>query len=68
MSELDVIRDAEERGRTDLWPFWRRAYADGDPLPTLTCQVSRPRHRFDEGDALPDEYRGLLLKMLRHEG
>jgi ring-1,2-phenylacetyl-CoA epoxidase subunit PaaA len=68
MSEVDVIRDAEERGRTDLWPFWRRAYADGDPLPTLTCRVTRPRHRFDEGDPLPDEYRGLLLKMLRHEG
>jgi ring-1,2-phenylacetyl-CoA epoxidase subunit PaaA len=68
VSELDVIRDAEERGRTDLWPFWRRAYADGDPLPMLTCQVSRSRHRFDEGDPLPEEYRGLLLKMLRHEG
>jgi hypothetical protein len=68
MSELDVIREAEERGRTDLWPFWRRAYADGNPLPALTCQVSRPHHRFDEGDPLPEEYRGLLLKMLRHEG
>jgi ring-1,2-phenylacetyl-CoA epoxidase subunit PaaA len=68
MTELDVIQDAEERGRTDLWPFWRRAYADGDPLPALECRVSRPRHRFDEGDPLPEEYRGLLLKMLRHEG
>jgi ring-1,2-phenylacetyl-CoA epoxidase subunit PaaA len=34
--------------RRDLWPFWRPAYAQGDPL--------------------PDEYRELLLKMLRHEG
>ena len=54
-------------GRSDLWPFWRRAYAQGDPLPRLDCAV-RPAHRFDEGDPLPDEYRALLLKMLRHEG
>jgi ring-1,2-phenylacetyl-CoA epoxidase subunit PaaA len=66
--EMAVIEDAERRGRTDLWPFWRRAYAQGDPLPRLACRVSRPAHRFDEGDPLPDEYRGLLLKMLRHEG
>jgi ring-1,2-phenylacetyl-CoA epoxidase subunit PaaA len=55
-------------GRPDLWPFWRAAYAQGDPLPRLECAVSRPSYRFDEDDALPDEYRGLLLKMLRHEG
>jgi len=66
--EMRVIEDAEQRGRTDLWPFWRRAYALGDPLPSLACTVSRPEHRFDEGDRLPDEYRDLLLKMLRHEG
>src|SRR5207245_7685723 len=30
--------------------------------------AGRPAHRFDEGDPLPDEYRSLLLKMLRHEG
>ncbi|MBI4611647.1 MAG: phenylacetate-CoA oxygenase subunit PaaI [Candidatus Rokubacteria bacterium] len=51
-----------------LWPFWRKAYAQGDPLPALTCQVSRPNYRFDEGDALPVEYTALLLKLLRHEG
>ncbi len=68
MSEMSVIAEAEERGRTDLWPFWRRVYAQGDPLPRLTCQVSRPTYRFDEGDLLPEEYKGLLLKMLRHEG
>jgi hypothetical protein len=67
-SEMGVIEDAEQRGRTDLWPFWRRVYAKGDPLPVLACQVSRPEYRFDEGDALPAEYRGLLLRMLKHEG
>jgi ring-1,2-phenylacetyl-CoA epoxidase subunit PaaA len=67
-SEMRVIEDAEQGGRTDLWPFWRRAYAQGDPLPKLACTVSRPAHRFDEGDPLPDEYRALLLKMLKHEG
>ncbi|MBI3455192.1 MAG: phenylacetate-CoA oxygenase subunit PaaI [Candidatus Rokubacteria bacterium] len=68
MSEMTVIAEAEARGRTDLWPFWRRAYAQGDPLPKLACQVSRPSYRFDEGDPLPEEYKGLLLRMLRHEG
>jgi ring-1,2-phenylacetyl-CoA epoxidase subunit PaaA len=52
----------------ELWPLWRRAYAQGDPLPTLACTVNRPSHRFEEGDPLPDEYKTLLLKMLRHEG
>lgn len=66
--EMSVIEDAERRGRTDLWPFWRRAYAHGDPLPRLECRVSRPVHRFDEGEPLPEDYRALLLKMLRHEG
>jgi hypothetical protein len=50
--EMDVIREAEERGRADLWPFWRRAYAGGDPLPRIDCTVSRPAYRFDEGDPL----------------
>ncbi len=68
MSELTQIEEAEQRGRTDLWPFWRKAYAQGDPLPKLTCQVSRPAYRFDEGEPLPEEYKGLLLRMLRHEG
>jgi ring-1,2-phenylacetyl-CoA epoxidase subunit PaaA len=67
-SEMTVIEDAERRGRTELWPFWRRVYAEGDPLPRFTPPADRPRQRFDEGDPLPDEYRSLLLKMLRHEG
>jgi ring-1,2-phenylacetyl-CoA epoxidase subunit PaaA len=67
-SESAVIDAAERRGRSELWPFWRRAYAVGDPLPTLTSETGRSAYRFDEGDALPDEYRSLLLKMLRHEG
>lgn len=68
MSEMDVIRDAEERGRTELWPFWRKAYAQGDPLPRFSAPAGRPRHRFDEGDPLPEEYKTLLLRMLAHEG
>jgi ring-1,2-phenylacetyl-CoA epoxidase subunit PaaA len=49
------------------WPFWRRVYAAGDPLPQFPpAAASAPR--FDEGDALPAEYRDLLIKMLRHEG
>src|SRR3989442_98055 len=51
----------------DGWPFWRRVYAAGDPLPRFT-RATAPAQRFDEGDALPPEYRDLLLKMLRHEG
>ena len=67
MSEMDAIIDAEERGRTELWPFWRKAYAKGDPLPAFPAPASRSYH-FDEGDPLPEEYKGLLLRMLRHEG
>jgi 1,2-phenylacetyl-CoA epoxidase catalytic subunit len=67
MSEMDPIVDAEERGRTELWPFWRRAYAAGDPLPPFPSPPSRA-HRFDEGDPLPEEYKALLIRMLRHEG
>jgi ring-1,2-phenylacetyl-CoA epoxidase subunit PaaA len=59
---------APKPGRVDLWPFWRKAYAESSPLPELKCQVSRPAYRFDEGDPLPGEYKNLLLKMLRHEG
>jgi ring-1,2-phenylacetyl-CoA epoxidase subunit PaaA len=51
----------------DDWPFWRRVYASGDPLPRFT-RDTKPAQRFDEGDALPAEYRELLIKMLRHEG
>ena len=68
MSDMTGIEDAEQRGRTDLWPFWRKAYAQGDPLPRLVAPASRPACRFDEGEPLPDEYLSLLLKMLRHEG
>jgi ring-1,2-phenylacetyl-CoA epoxidase subunit PaaA len=67
MSEIDTILDAEERGRTGLWPFWRKAYADGDPLPAFPAPPARA-NRFDEGDPLPEEYKALLLRMLRHEG
>lgn len=58
---------ADGGARADLWPFWRRAYASGDPLPRLEAPPS-PGYQFDEGDPLPEEYRALLLKMLRHEG
>jgi 1,2-phenylacetyl-CoA epoxidase catalytic subunit len=64
---MDTIIDAEERGRTELWPFWRKAYATGDPLPAFPAPASRA-YRFDEGDPLPEEYKSLLLRMLRHEG
>jgi ring-1,2-phenylacetyl-CoA epoxidase subunit PaaA len=67
MSEMDAIVEAEERGRTDLWPFWRKAYAKGDPLPAFPAPASRA-YRFDEGDPLPEEYKALLIRMLRHEG
>jgi 1,2-phenylacetyl-CoA epoxidase catalytic subunit len=67
MSEMDAIQQAEERGRTELWPMWRPLYAQGDPLPRF-APPARPQHRFDEGDPLPEEYKDLLLKMLRHEG
>ncbi|HEY3100370.1 MAG TPA: Phenylacetic acid catabolic protein [Methylomirabilota bacterium] len=51
----------------DGWPFWKRLYADGDPLPRFVHDSDSAPH-FDEGDALPAEYRELLIKMLRHEG
>jgi 1,2-phenylacetyl-CoA epoxidase catalytic subunit len=63
-SEQDSRR---ERG-AGRWPFWTAIYAAGDPLPDLSCKTSRPQYVFDEGDELPDEYRSLLMKMLRHEG
>lgn len=52
----------------EAWPLWRRAYAGGDPLPAFPRREGPSPHRFEEGDPLPDEYRGLLLKMLAHEG
>jgi ring-1,2-phenylacetyl-CoA epoxidase subunit PaaA len=60
--------DAMRESGSDLWPFWSRVYAQGDPLPDLRCSVNRPQYSFDEGEELPDEYRRLLMKMLRHEG
>ena len=65
--DMDTIVEAEERGRTDLWPFWRKAYAKGDPLPAFPASASRA-YRFEEGDPLPEEYKALLIRMLRHEG
>jgi hypothetical protein len=67
MSEMDTILDAEERGRTGLWPFWRKCYAQGDPLPAFPAPATRA-YRFEEGDPLPEEYKALLIRMLRHEG
>jgi ring-1,2-phenylacetyl-CoA epoxidase subunit PaaA len=68
----DEHSEASERGERvrggGLWPFWTRIYAQGDPLPDLSCKVSRPEYNFDEGDELPEDYRALLMKMLRHEG
>src|SRR5579864_5400033 len=68
----DEIGDDAERGERirggGLWPFWTRIYAQGDPLPDLSCKIDRPEHNFDEGDELPEDYRNLLMKMLRHEG
>jgi 1,2-phenylacetyl-CoA epoxidase catalytic subunit len=54
------------RPAADDWPFWKRVYAQGDPLPHFERKA--PARRFEEGDPLPPEYRELLLKMLRHEG
>jgi 1,2-phenylacetyl-CoA epoxidase catalytic subunit len=69
--ELDGIDESgEAAGKTDtrLWPFWSGPYAHGNPLPDLRCTVDRPPYSFDEGDKLPEGYRELLMKMLRHEG
>jgi ring-1,2-phenylacetyl-CoA epoxidase subunit PaaA len=69
--ELDNLDTASESPRErggGLWPFWPSAYSGGDPLPDLSCKIDRPHHAFDEGDPLPEEYKTLLMKMLRHEG
>ena len=50
------------------WPLWREPYAQGDPLPAFPPSAGSAGYRFNEGDALPEEYRGFLLKMLAHEG
>jgi len=62
-----AVESASQRG-SELWPFWTRVYAQGDPLPDLRCTSDRPQYSFDEGDELPRDYRLLLMKMLRHEG
>jgi 1,2-phenylacetyl-CoA epoxidase catalytic subunit len=60
--------DVTSESGSELWPFWTKIYALGDPLPDLRCTIQRPRYSFDEGEELPGEYRLLLMKMLRHEG
>src|SRR5581483_10943616 len=45
-SKADLRR---ERG-AGLWPFWTHIYAEGDPLPDLSCKIDRPEYTFDEGD------------------
>jgi len=74
---LEDITHDESGGRAErgervrgggLWPFWTDIYAQGDPLPDLSCKVDRPEHNFEEGDELPEDCRALLMKMLRHEG
>jgi 1,2-phenylacetyl-CoA epoxidase catalytic subunit len=61
--------EPDERTRGGgVWPFWTRVYAEGDPLPDLSGSAERSQYSFEEGDELPEEYRGLLMKMLRHEG
>lgn len=60
--------ELEPKAATPRWPFWRKAYARGNPLPTFASPVDRPAYSFDESDPLPDEYRALLIRMIRHEG
>lgn len=64
----EAAEQAGGRRGAGLWPFWTAIYAQGDPLPDLSCKVSRPEYSFDEGEELPAEYKTLLMKMLRHEG
>src|SRR3954451_24888935 len=66
--ELDDFSASEpRRGRgSALWAIWPRVYANGDHLLDLSCKIHRPDYAFDEGDSLPEEYRTLLMKMLRH--
>lgn len=67
-NDLHERPDTKPDNATGLWPFWVKVYAKGNPLPDLSCRVNRPQYSFDEGDELPQEYRTLLMKMLRHEG
>jgi ring-1,2-phenylacetyl-CoA epoxidase subunit PaaA len=65
---LPEVGESARKSGSELWPFWSRIYAQGDPLPDLKCTADRPQYSFDEGEELPQEYRLLLMKMLRHEG
>ena len=67
-SNLDEGAEPRPDSASGLWPFWMRVYAQRDPLPDLSCKVTRPQYSFNEGAELPEEYRTLLMKMLRHEG
>ena len=33
--DADAMALVPAKGRSELWPFWRAAYAHGDPLPRL---------------------------------
>jgi 1,2-phenylacetyl-CoA epoxidase catalytic subunit len=65
MSSMD---DGGASGSGGRWPLWRAVYERGDPLPPLAGAGKPSAYRFDEGETLPEEYKDLLLKMLRHEG
>jgi ring-1,2-phenylacetyl-CoA epoxidase subunit PaaA len=67
-SNLREQAESKPERATRRWPFWTRVYEKEDPLADLSCKVERPQYSFDEGDELPEEYRMLLMKMLRHEG
>ncbi len=66
--DLGAATDLRAGRGANIWPFWTSVYAQGDPLPDLSCKATRPGYVFDEGDELPEEYKILLMKMLRHEG
>jgi 1,2-phenylacetyl-CoA epoxidase catalytic subunit len=67
-SNLRERAESKPERVTRRWPFWLNVYEKEDPLADLSCKVERPQYSFDEGDELPEEYRMLLMKMLRHEG
>jgi ring-1,2-phenylacetyl-CoA epoxidase subunit PaaA len=67
-SNLREHAESKPERVTRRWPFWMNVYEKEDPLADLSCTVERPQYSFDEGDELPEEYRMLLMKMLRHEG
>jgi ring-1,2-phenylacetyl-CoA epoxidase subunit PaaA len=67
-SNLREHAESKPESATRRWPFWMSVYEKEDPLADLSCKAERPQYSFDEGDELPEEYRTLLMKMLRHEG